>query len=195
MTVYQARAAKPSEAGGCGCGCGGEGGKSTATETKAAEGESHACADSCAGEQGADSSGAAPESAAAGTLEGDPLKNCGVLSLHEVCRALGVKTSPQELVKLSHADSKSVTMLGLAEAARARGLNATGMKLTYEDLLKAPKPLIAWFHEGHFVAVREITPQTVKVYDNVKGEITLARAEFEKRWGGEALLVERSAAK
>ncbi len=190
VTVHGMRAAKTATAGGCGCGCGGEGDKSRATEAKAGAG-SHSCADSCSGEKTGSSGCAAPESAAAGTLDGDPLKNCGVLSLNEVCRAVGVKTSPEELVKLAHADEKSVTMLGLAEAARAKGLKATGMKLTYDDLRKSPKPLIAWLHEGHFVAVRDVTPQAVKVYDNVQGETSLPRAEFEKRWAGEVLLIEK----
>ena len=176
------------------CSCGQAGEESAASSEKLEGTESQSCSDSCSGGP-ANASAASPKSAAAGTLDGDPLKSCGVLSLYQVCRALGVKTSPAELVKLSHADAKSVTMLGLAEAARAKGLKAAGMKLTYEDLRQSSKPLIAWLHEGHFVAVRDASPKAVKVYDNVQGEITLPRAEFEKRWSGEVLLIEKGGRK
>ena len=48
----------------------------------------------------------------------------------------GINTTEEELANLAGTDESGTTMYGLAEAAKAKGLNAIGMKLSVDDLKK-----------------------------------------------------------
>ncbi len=180
------RASATSEAA-CGCGPAAEGSLGEACLEDACAPECDSFDDALA------ASGQPTEEAAAPTP--DPARNCGIVALHEVCSGLGVEASPEELARSAHAGSRGVTMLGLAEAARAKGLKATGIRLSYDDLESAKKPLIAWLQHGHFVVVREVTPERVMLSNGAGGETTTPRADFERKWRGEVLLVEKTAGK
>jgi len=119
-------------------------------------------------------------------------EQCGPLALEGVCRALGVKTTSEELARLSDTDAGGTTMLGLAKAARAKGLQARGVKITFDELQRMPKPLIVWIDRGHFTAVEECSKDKVRFSPPPGGEpASLSAADFRKRWEGHALLVTR----
>jgi len=94
------------------------------------------------------------------TVGGVP--GCGPSALVTIGRLLGVDLDETEIGSLANADAQGVTtMFDLAQAARAKGLKATGMKLALEDLRKLGKPVIVFIQGNHFTVVKEINDKGV----------------------------------
>lgn len=77
-----------------------------------------------------------------GCLAGD--KDCGPIALNTICGRLGMATSVEELRGLAGASDQGTTLLGLAEAASAKGLSTLSMKTTLNELKSANVPAIAY---------------------------------------------------
>jgi predicted double-glycine peptidase len=61
-----------------------------------------------------------------------------------VLAARGVEASVEELMKLAGTDETGTTMAGLARAAEAKGMTATGYQVTFAGLRKIKLPVVAW---------------------------------------------------
>ncbi|MBW8039093.1 MAG: tetratricopeptide repeat protein [Planctomycetes bacterium] len=125
---------------------------------------------------------------------GEGSHGCGPLALVTLGHLLGVDLNATEIAALAETDEQGVTsMYGLACAARAKGLKATGMKLSFEDLSKLDKPVIAFVRGGHFIVIKEINDGGVVVTDKDTGETGMSRDDFQQNWEGYILDVEKQA--
>jgi len=90
---------------------------------------------------------------------------------------------------LAGTDVSGTTMHGLAQAARSKGLNATGMKLRVDEL--RPNMIVHVIKDGtpHYSVVKEITNEIVRLADPSLGNIELTREKFNEIYTGNALVI------
>jgi ATP-binding cassette subfamily B protein len=92
--------------------------------------------------------------------------DCGPTCLRMVARHYGKHYSLQTLREKSQINVEGVSMLGIAKAAEALGMQTMGVSLNWERLqAEAPLPVIAHWKQNHFIVVyktsrKEGRPQT-----------------------------------
>lgn len=115
--------------------------------------------------------------------------NCGPAALATVLNNLGINTTEQELSILAGTDESGTTMYGLVQAARAKGVNAIGIKLSVNELKK--NDIVVLISNGivHYSVIDKITYCSVKLADPSRGYIILSKNEFKKIYSGNALVI------
>ena len=116
-----------------------------------------------------------------------------------MCEKLGVPASLEALRETAGKTPEGGTSLEwLARAARARGLNATGVQVDRDALRNLRQPALAWADGEHFLAVLAVEGDPygpsgrATVHDpNHEGEESLTIDELLRRSGGILLLLER----
>jgi len=114
---------------------------------------------------------------------------CGPAALVTVLQRLGVNTTEDELAGLAGTTEDGTTMQGLLEASRAKGVNATGMKLNISEL---KENMIAYTINdgmGHYTVINEITNETIKLADPSLGNIEMNIEEFAEIYSGYTLVI------
>ncbi|MEN4006088.1 MAG: cysteine peptidase family C39 domain-containing protein [Methanobacteriaceae archaeon] len=103
---------------------------------------------------------------------------------------IGFNATGQELKVLAGTNNETGTsMYGLARAAHAKGVSATGMRLSVDDLRTNHIVHVTIDGEGHYSVVREITETSVYLADPSKGNIVLSREEFSAIFTGNVLVI------
>ncbi|MEN4007320.1 MAG: C39 family peptidase [Methanobacteriaceae archaeon] len=116
--------------------------------------------------------------------------SCGPAALATVLQNIGISATEGELKVLAGTNNETGTnMYGLARAVHAKGLNATGMKLSVDDLRTNMIVHVILDGEGHYSVIREITESSVKLADPSKGNIVLSRGEFAEIFTGNVLVI------
>ena len=115
--------------------------------------------------------------------------SCGPAALATVLHNLGFNVTEQELKVLAGTDVSGTTMHGLAQAAKAKGLNAVDMRLSIDEL--RPNNIVHVILDGtpHYSVVREITNESVKLADPSLGNIEMTREKFSEIYTGNALVI------
>ena len=123
----------------------------------------------------------------------DPM--CGPRSLWVAAGRLGISLDLKELAETCNMTKAGTTMLDLKKGAIASGLQAEGVRLIWDDLVKLNAPAILFVSDDHFCCVdpREKfqgnTGGRLRVYDLPGATLWMARGELESIWRGEALVV------
>jgi hypothetical protein len=86
----------------------------------------------------------------------NPKAMCGPECLARVCEHYGIEAAPQELARLAGTTAEGTTMLGLAQAAETKGLQAKGMLLGWQELRDLPKPSIIWTPARHYLVLEGV---------------------------------------
>ena len=109
--------------------------------------------------------------------------DCGPSCLRMIARYYGKHFTLQTLRDKSHLTREGVSMLGIAKAAEAIGLQTMGVSLTWERLRdEAPLPVIVHWQQNHFVVVYKIRKDKVYVSDPAFGHAVYTKEEFLKSW-------------
>jgi ABC-type bacteriocin/lantibiotic exporter with double-glycine peptidase domain len=77
--------------------------------------------------------------------------DCGPQCLFAICRYYGVQTTIAELRQLAHASQSGTSMYALAQAARAKGLDASGVRMPFAAARRVREPVIAVFPNHFYV--------------------------------------------
>ncbi len=115
--------------------------------------------------------------------------NCGPATLATVLNNLGINVTEQELATLAGTDENGTTMYGLVQAAKAKGLNAVGMKISVNELKKNNIVFITVNGGPHYSVVREVTADKVLLADPSLGNIEMTKEKFAEVYSGNALVV------
>jgi predicted double-glycine peptidase len=119
--------------------------------------------------------------------------NCGPAALATVLNNLGVNATEQELADLAKTDESGTTMYGLVQAVQAKGLKATGMKLSQDNLKKNDIVFLNISGSTHYSVVKEVTNESVKLADPSLGNIEIPKKQFEKVYSGYSLIISDTA--
>lgn len=115
--------------------------------------------------------------------------NCGPAALATVLNNLGINATEQELAILAGTDESGTTMYGLVQAARAKGVNATGIKLSVNELKKNDIVVLIINETVHYSVIYKVTYYSVKLSDPSLGNIIMPKKEFKKIYSGNALVI------
>ncbi len=114
--------------------------------------------------------------------------DCGPTCLRMVAKYYGKHFSLDSLRQNSSFSKQGVSLLGISEAAEAIGFRASGVKLTFEQLINdAQLPCIVHWNQNHFVV---LTPHAflrkrteVSIADPAKDYVTkVSKKDFLKHW-------------
>ena len=119
---------------------------------------------------------------------------CGPNSLLVAIRKLGADATIDELTTLSGWKvDRGTSLLGLQNAAKAKGLESIVMKIGLDDLLSFKGSVIAHLWGDHFVVLEQANAGSIMVTDP-PGKPTLVKtADFQNAYSGFALLIARDA--
>ena len=81
---------------------------------------------------------------------------CGPECLARVLKHYGIEAAPREIARLAGTTAEGTTMLGLAQAAETKGLQAKGMLLGWQELREIPKPSILWTPARHYLVLEDV---------------------------------------
>jgi len=90
---------------------------------------------------------------------------------------------------LAGTDVSGTSMHGLAQAARSKGLNATGMRLTVDELRHNMIVHVTIDGTPHYSVVKEVTNESVRLADPSLGNIEMSREKFNEIYTGNALVI------
>ena len=108
--------------------------------------------------------------------------DCGPSCIRMIASFYGKSYSLQKLRQLAHITREGVSLLGLSEAAEAIGFRTIGARITFEQLLEAPKPCVVHWDQEHFVVVYKFRKGKVQVADPAFGLVEYSETEFKKHW-------------
>ena len=115
--------------------------------------------------------------------------DCGVASLQMVFGHKGINAPASQIREAAGTTINGTSMYGLKNAARQYGLDASVWRLSADDILQAPMPLIAVIDKSHFVVVSVVTENNdLIVLDPMAGKLKYGALSFKKRWHGEVIL-------
>lgn len=109
---------------------------------------------------------------------------CGVACLAMVASFFGRKFSLPFLSGVCTPTAEGVSLLGIADGARAIGLNSKSYKISIEALENATLPAILHWNQNHFVVLHNISRKGNRFHiaDPGKGMMTLSREDFLRSW-------------
>lgn len=122
------------------------------------------------------------------------ITDCGAACLASVAAHYRLLLPVARIRQFASTDQKGTNVLGLIEAAQKMGLQAKGVKGTFESLSKIPVPAIAHVvvknQLHHYVVVYEVTKKYVVVMDPADGRIhRKTHDEFKQEWTGVLVLL------
>ncbi|MCX5699216.1 MAG: cysteine peptidase family C39 domain-containing protein, partial [Candidatus Omnitrophica bacterium] len=116
---------------------------------------------------------------------------CGPDSLYQICKLYGISSSPEEIAQLAGITPEGTTALGLAQAAKKKGLEVQGVVLALNELRGLAKKAIVVLNNRHYVAVDSFTSTSVVIYDGAeKKELPLKT--FASLWNKNALIISQA---
>lgn len=109
---------------------------------------------------------------------------CGVACLCMVCRHYGCFASLGQLEEVCSPTAEGVSLKGIADGARAMGLDSAGLRIAPEQLGELPLPCILHWNQNHFVVLFKISRngKYFHVADPGKGIVRYSRDEFLRHW-------------
>ncbi len=124
---------------------------------------------------------------------------CGQHCAHYCCQLLGVPVSMDQVCQLLPPKNGGESMLEIAQFLRKAGLECSGEKASFEDLLNGPFPVIAHLIKHtdantevqHFVVVERADSSSVKILDGHGRRGEWKVADFLEEWRGFILRVMR----
>ncbi len=114
-------------------------------------------------------------------LQASPEEN-GAAALAMILAYYGKSVAVSEMVDLGTANAGE-----LLNTARTQGLYAQGCQMKWQELRKAPLPLIAHWRFHEFVVVTAIGSKHITIQSPSEGCITVSRGEFERQFTGVAI--------
>lgn len=112
--------------------------------------------------------------------------DCGPTALRMVAKYYGRHYNADSLRQKAGYSKAGVSLLGISETAEKIGFRTRGVKISFEQLEKAPMPCIIHWNQNHFVVLlpgrRRTMEVRLKIADPGKGILTYTRDEFLSNW-------------
>jgi ATP-binding cassette, subfamily B, bacterial HlyB/CyaB len=127
-------------------------------------------------------------------IEENNAPDTGLSCLIIMMRLLGVPVDPEQIRHSQAARSQSLDALDMLRAAKAAGLKARMVAVTWERLEATPLPAIARRKDGRFFIIAKADQERALIQDPLEQRpLSLPRAVVEPAWSGELLLMTRRA--
>jgi hypothetical protein len=116
---------------------------------------------------------------------------CGPQCLFVILHISGVSASIDELDRLAGLDERGTSLLGLQRAARAKGFDAQGLRLSFEQLRSLGQPVIGVL-PYHFYVIVGFRDDHAVVFSPPSAISIVSSELLRKSWDGRALIVRRA---
>jgi hypothetical protein len=118
---------------------------------------------------------------------------CGPICLAFCAQWLGVQADIGHLAEETGASASGTSLGALADAAKARGLEARCLRLSLDDLRRVSSrtPAIAHVDRDHFVVAWTANDRDVVVVEPNMSSSRIPLKNFGRRWDGNILLLSR----
>jgi len=122
------------------------------------------------------------------------ITDCGAACLASVAAYYQMHVSIGRVRQYAGTDKRGTNILGLIEAAEKLGLEAKGVRGTYDSLFKIPKPAIAHvvLENGlhHYVVIYKCTKRCIFIMDPADGVVHRKTHDaFRQQWSGVLMLL------
>jgi|UPI0003B2ADC4 ABC-type bacteriocin/lantibiotic exporters, contain an N-terminal double-glycine peptidase domain len=112
--------------------------------------------------------------------------DCGPTCLRMVAMHYGHHYTLETLREKCEFSREGVNLFGIAKAAESIGFRSTGARLSFEELCKAPFPIIVHWNQRHFVVLygTKGKGRNIKmlIADPATSLVELSESEFKKSW-------------
>lgn len=113
-------------------------------------------------------------------------KDCAVACLLSIIKYYNGSNTFNNIRYLTKCSNNGVTALNLIEASKKLGFESKGLRCSYEDLFKLPKPLICHikYDNGytHFVVLHKVSNSGILVFDPYNGLKKYSKEDFLRIW-------------
>lgn len=109
---------------------------------------------------------------------------CGIACLTMICRYFGSNIDISQVEQYCCATKRGVSMLSLARAAKALGLDSKSMRRTLGELSQGPFPCVLHWNQNHFVVLYKVDRKGSRFWiaDPGKGLLKYSAEEMRKHW-------------
>lgn len=109
---------------------------------------------------------------------------CGIACLTMICRYFGSNMNISQVEQYCCATKRGVSMLSLARAAKALGLDSKSMRRTLGELSQGPFPCILHWNQNHFVVLYKVDRKGSRYWiaDPGKGLMKYSMEDMWKHW-------------
>ncbi len=109
---------------------------------------------------------------------------CGVACLAMASAAFGHRYAMSELERWCTLTHEGVSLKGIADGAKALGIETKGVKSTIDELAECPLPAILHWNQNHFVMLYKVNRRGTRFWiaDPAKGKYTVNRDGLRKHW-------------
>ncbi|MDI6643885.1 MAG: cysteine peptidase family C39 domain-containing protein [Methanobacteriaceae archaeon] len=114
---------------------------------------------------------------------------CGPAALATALNNIGIISTENEISKLAGTDHTGTTMYGLLKAAKFKGVEAAGMRISIDNLRYNNIVFLTINSGYHYSVILKITHEKVILADPALGNIELTRKKFEDIYSGNALIL------
>jgi ATP-binding cassette subfamily B protein len=109
--------------------------------------------------------------------------DCGPTCLRMIAKYHGKNYTLQTLRSKSGINREGVSLLGIGEAAEAIGFRTLSVKTTIDKISEEGIfPLIAHWHQSHFLVIYKIKNDKIFVADPARSLIVYTKEEFSRMW-------------
>ncbi|GAO41290.1 peptidase domain-containing ABC transporter [Flavihumibacter petaseus] len=122
--------------------------------------------------------------------------DCGPACLAYVMRRLGLRMPLTTLRIAAGTDKSGTSLWGLVQAAASFGVEASAIRMSYDQLSSFSIPIIAHIRytngQFHYVCVKKCTPDFLEIMDPAAGKHSkLPVGDFMKQWTGIAIVFKK----
>jgi len=122
-----------------------------------------------------------------GAAEQHPVQ-CGQYAVYYICVTSGVPLTLKEVAELLPPKKQGESMLEIAAVLERIGFRVQGKKLSWDELLKEPLPLIAHTND-HYVVMERFEDDVVAILDDRGSRRVMAESQLKAQWDGTILTV------
>ena len=115
---------------------------------------------------------------------------CGPYSLMIIAEMYDIQTDLRTLSEIAKTTQKGTSMKNLVNAAHKLGLQARGMKVSVDYLLRKVKlPVIAYVNMNHYMVVEKILGDQIRIIESPNSTRIISISEFAKVWAGHIVTI------
>jgi len=113
--------------------------------------------------------------------------SCGASALLMIFKAHKISVELKEIENAIVKPGIGSTFLDLKRFSEIKGLNASGWRLSFEDLEEISMPVIIFIDRSHFVVMDSVKFNSVYLRDPLQGNLVIKKEKFLTQWDGEVL--------
>lgn len=118
-------------------------------------------------------------------IKQEGLRDCGVCSLYNIIRYYGGNINTERLREMTNTTKDGTSIYNIVKTANSIGFISKSYRCNIEDLHTITLPamlLIRIDNYNHFVILKDIDNEKVRIFDPIRGELVYNYSKFLEEW-------------